>query len=227
MIFFCHHMNDVQGNCLAMCPIDGLSDVSSIVRLEGTASFGLSSFHQAVEICLTNSLEAGSKEIHVDIDVPGCSLKVGDDGTGMSRNDLSLLGSRNATSKSKHEIVSSGSRGDGIAAICSVAVVEISSRARVCPLVFCFLLCDQQSILYRTDTQLKPTVPASEDLHSLNDSFSTQGCYETHSCLLRDGTLLHLKLAPVQMMRHGTTVSIRNVCFNRPVVQRAMNTTAG
>ena len=132
----------------------------------------LHSISHAVEICVLNSIEAGAREIHVEVDVGNCSFSVSDDGCGVRQQDLALLGAWNATSKGE------GFRGEGLAAICNTAVVEVRSRA--------------------------------------------QGCFETHSCLVRGGEALQLRLAQEQRPRSGTTVTVKDMFYNRPVIRKAI-----
>ena len=50
------------------------------------------------------------------------------------------------------------------------------------------------------------------------------GSFDTHSCLLRAGELLQMKLAVEQKPRSGTTIVVRDLFFNRPVARKAIIT---
>lgn len=89
----------------------------------------LSSLWHAVEICCINSVEAAATEVHIELDFGTCSFKINDNGHGLAPEGMSLLGSWNITSKSKLHNQLGGHRGEGLASICSTAVVEITSRA--------------------------------------------------------------------------------------------------
>jgi DNA mismatch repair ATPase MutL len=139
------------------------------------ASTALTSLWHAVEICAINSIEAGSSEVHVEVDTSSFSFKIVDNGHGLPSGDLKLLGEWNVTSKNTK---SAQHVGIGVASICSTAVVEIISRAA--------------------------------------------SSFETHSCLLRAGELLQLKLAIEQKSRSGTTIIARDMFFNRPITRKAL-----
>jgi DNA mismatch repair ATPase MutL len=140
------------------------------------ASTALTSLWHAIEICAINSIEAGSSEVHVEVDTASFSFKIVDNGHGLSAAGLKLLGTTwNITSKHNS---STQHVGIGLASICSTAVVEIISRAA--------------------------------------------GSFETHSCLLRAGELVQLKLAEEQKPRCGTTIIARDMFFNRPITRKSL-----
>lgn len=84
---------------------------------------------------LENSIDAGAKHIHIDIDNGGMSLiRVRDDGHGIEKDDLNLAFERHATSKiakaqDLFEISTLGFRGEALASMSSVAHMKIISKA--------------------------------------------------------------------------------------------------
>jgi DNA mismatch repair protein MutL len=85
---------------------------------------------------IENALDAGAQTIEASVSGAGQKeICVGDDGLGMSREDLLLAFERHATSKVARvedllEISTLGFRGEALAAIASVSRIEAVSRAR-------------------------------------------------------------------------------------------------
>ncbi|KAH9315601.1 hypothetical protein KI387_024228, partial [Taxus chinensis] len=103
------------------------------------STINLSDFAQIVEELLSNSIDAGSTKVQVSIDVGSSYIKVEDDGCGIKRDDLTLLGERYATSK-LHTLAelnlgvkTLGFRGEALSSLSDVALLEVTTRARGSP----------------------------------------------------------------------------------------------
>jgi DNA mismatch repair protein MutL len=83
---------------------------------------------------IENSIDAGATRVQIDIELGGRrSMKVSDNGEGMTRDDAILAFERHATSKIKDlddlgRIGTLGFRGEALASIASVAKVELTTK---------------------------------------------------------------------------------------------------
>ncbi|XP_075655898.1 DNA mismatch repair protein MLH3 [Castanea sativa] len=90
---------------------------------------------RVVEELVFNSLDASATKVSVYVGVSTCYVKVEDDGSGVTRDGLVLLGERYATSKF-HQLADMdtasgcfGYRGEALASISDVSLLEIVTKA--------------------------------------------------------------------------------------------------
>ncbi|XP_030535941.1 DNA mismatch repair protein MLH3 isoform X2 [Rhodamnia argentea] len=115
-----------------MSEVKPLSHTVHSSMRSGVVLFDLTS---VVEELVFNSVDAGAKKVSVFVGISNCFVKVVDDGSGITRDGLVLLGERYATSKDRQldDIDSCsgsfGSRGEALASISDIAVLEITTKA--------------------------------------------------------------------------------------------------
>ncbi len=88
-----------------------------------------------VKELVENSLDAGATEIEIDLDIGGKFLKIQDNGSGMSKEDLNLSLNRHSTSKLKDfsdlwSLKTYGFRGEALASAAAVSQMSIVTRQK-------------------------------------------------------------------------------------------------
>ena len=89
-----------------------------------------------VKELLENSIDAGAKNVNIDIRNGGISLiRISDDGCGIAKDDLELAFERHATSKIRSsddldEVGTFGFRGEALASVASIACIEMISKKK-------------------------------------------------------------------------------------------------
>ncbi|KAL5706128.1 hypothetical protein ACHQM5_024336 [Ranunculus cassubicifolius] len=108
------------------------SDVYSTLR----STIILFDLARVVEELIYNSIDAGAAKVIVDISVGDCYVKVEDDGCGITRDGMGLLGEKYATSKlhslAEMDVASEnfGFRGETLGSLSDVALLEVTTKAR-------------------------------------------------------------------------------------------------
>ncbi|KAF9178753.1 DNA mismatch repair protein [Haplosporangium sp. Z 767] len=110
-----------------------ISALPSDVAEELRASLVVNSLEQCAAELVQNSMDAKATMIEVKIDIAGHSLQVSDNGGGIALADIELVGTRYATSKCTSlqdlkRITTYGFRGEAIAAIAEMSLMDIVSR---------------------------------------------------------------------------------------------------
>ncbi|KAM4665993.1 DNA mismatch repair protein Mlh3 isoform 5-T7 [Amazona ochrocephala] len=105
------------------------------VRARLRSGMTISSLGQCVEELVLNSIDAKATCVAVRVDLEAFKVQVVDNGSGMGREDLNVMGKRYFTSKCKsvgdlEKLTFYGFRGEAVASIANVAsVVEVSSKS--------------------------------------------------------------------------------------------------
>ncbi|XP_027770217.1 DNA mismatch repair protein MLH3 isoform X1 [Solanum pennellii] len=91
-------------------------------------------FSRVVEELVFNSLDAGAAKVSVAIGIETCYVKVDDNGSGVSRDGLVLMGEKYATSKYSHSDdmhafpASFGFKGEALSSISDFSLLEIVTK---------------------------------------------------------------------------------------------------
>ncbi|KAG0465893.1 hypothetical protein HPP92_020057 [Vanilla planifolia] len=112
-----------------------------------------------VEELVYNSLDASSTKVLVSVSVKACYVKVEDNGCGITRDGLVILGERYATSKIPNvaDIASTmetlGFRGEALASLSNISLVEIRSKACGQPNAYCKIIKCSKCLFFGIDEQ--------------------------------------------------------------------------
>ncbi|VAI20910.1 unnamed protein product [Triticum turgidum subsp. durum] len=111
------------------------------------SSIILSDLPRVVEELVYNSIDANARKIDVSVNVRACYVKVEDDGCGIARDELVLLGEKYATSKfpdvmgdAESSSRSFGLNGEALASLSDISVVEVRTKARGRPNSYCKII---------------------------------------------------------------------------------------
>ncbi|KAF9905975.1 DNA mismatch repair protein [Linnemannia zychae] len=112
-----------------------IQPLASSVSDELRASLVVNSLEQCAAELTQNSIDANATSIEIKVDVAGHSLQVSDNGDGISSADMERIGTRYATSKCSslqdlNSITTYGFRGEAMAAVTEMSLVDIVSRPR-------------------------------------------------------------------------------------------------
>ena len=124
-----------------------------------------------VKEMIENSIEAGEKNITVEIKNGGISLiKITDDGSGISEDDMEIAFERHATSKIRTaddllEVKSMGFRGEALASIAAIARVEMISKK------------EDESVAHKIVVEGGKTVEFTEAARSIGTTITVENLF--------------------------------------------------
>lgn len=100
--------------------------LDTVQSLQSASSFvGIVDMVQAL---VENSIDANATKVWIQLDLTHYSIAVRDNGCGIPYDSFKLLGQRHATSKYIHNSHTFGYRGEGLANISNLALVDITSK---------------------------------------------------------------------------------------------------
>ncbi|KAG0544770.1 hypothetical protein BDA96_02G305200 [Sorghum bicolor] len=107
----------------------------------------LSDLPRVIEELIYNSIDANASKIDIAVNIRACYVKVEDDGCGITRDELVLLGEKYTTSKFHNVMVneelssrSFGRNGEALASLSDISVVEVRTKARGRPNSYCKII---------------------------------------------------------------------------------------
>uniref|UniRef100_A0A0E0QUU2 MutL C-terminal dimerisation domain-containing protein n=1 Tax=Oryza rufipogon TaxID=4529 RepID=A0A0E0QUU2_ORYRU len=111
------------------------------------SSIVLFDLSRVVEELVYNSIDANASKIDISVNARACYVKVEDDGCGITRDELVLVGEKYATSKFHNVMVdgepssrSFGLNGEALASLSDISVVEVRTKARGRPNSYCKII---------------------------------------------------------------------------------------
>eukprot|EP00775_Hariotina_reticulata_P004629 gene4629-biopygen6383 len=141
----------------------------------------IAGFSTAVRALVLNAVEAGASQILVEVKAIQHSATVTDNGHGICVDSMRLLGVPCCSSKLH-------GRGDALASLAQISVLNVSSRAKGCFETYHKQICPSHSL------------QVAEPPHPSRARVSSS-----------------ISLCPIPRSSHGTTVELSNFLFNQPV----------
>ena len=120
-----------------------------------------------------NSLDAGATHITVKLDIVKYFVEVTDNGCGINRNDLIVLGGENFTSKCHsvqelHSVRSMGFKGEALSSICKlIGTMEVCSRHQLSSETWCKLFHHRQDLGVTRSTTHRQVAGTTVTLHDI------------------------------------------------------------
>ncbi|XP_020091760.1 DNA mismatch repair protein MLH3 isoform X3 [Ananas comosus] len=114
---------------------------------------------RVVEELIYNSVDAGAKKVDVFINVKACYVKVEDDGCGITREGLVILGQKYATSKyhlineAEHDTGKVSFKGEALSSLSDISLVEVRTKARGRPNAYCKIIKGSKCLFLGIDDQ--------------------------------------------------------------------------
>ncbi|KAI9274369.1 hypothetical protein BDA99DRAFT_497332 [Phascolomyces articulosus] len=101
------------------------------------ASLNITTLQQCIEELVKNALDADATQVDISFDAEKYTVRVDDDGIGINPTQLTHLCKRHATSKCKtlndlRHVHTFGYRGQGLASLADIGIVQIISRFHQC-----------------------------------------------------------------------------------------------
>ena len=167
-----------------------------------------------VKELLENSLDAGARNVDIDVENGGIKLiRIRDNGMGIDQSDLPMALSRHATSKidtldDLEAVATLGFRGEALASISSVSRLALTSRPRKNGST---AMLDAPP---EDDDSLFQSEPAGERLNSQDG-----GAWKVEA----EGRDMDAKVSPAAHPE-GTTLEVRDLFFNTPARRKFLKT---
>ena len=167
-----------------------------------------------VKELLENSLDAGARNVDIDVENGGIKLiRIRDNGMGIDQSDLPMALSRHATSKidtldDLEAVATLGFRGEALASISSVSRLALTSRPRK-----------------NGTTAILDASPEDEDsLFQSEPSDEPQNSHDEGAWKVEaEGRDMDAKVSPAAHPE-GTTLEVRDLFFNTPARRKFLKT---
>ncbi|XP_052269222.1 uncharacterized protein LOC127870783 isoform X2 [Dreissena polymorpha] len=201
-------------------------NVQSYIR----TGVAITSVGQCVEELVLNSLDAGATCIAVRIDLDSFKVQVVDNGSGISRNEMELLGNRFCTSKCHSledldNLTHHGYRGEAVASIRDCCgLLKITTREQSSSQTYCKIFREGKAINVVESSESRPSLGTTVTVHELFINFPVRqkSLNKTHE-LERVREILE----SIALIRPSVSFSLRNDVTGQVVFQTRKGTDTG
>lgn len=185
------------------------SDVQAYLR----SGVAITSITQCVEELVLNALDSGASCVAVRVDLNCFKVQVVDNGSGVPKEQLQVMGNRYCTSKCHSvkdlkNLTHFGYRGEALSSIRDACrVLEITSRFKLTDKTYCKIFQNGKSLGVTESVIVRPSVGTTVTVHDLFSSFPVRQKVVNKNYEVER---IREMLEGVSLIRSGVSFTLRN-----------------